>query len=219
MSPLHQLGHAQMFLCCPPAVTLATKLARPIRNLLLLLHNSWEWRKQWVNKSQWSQILPLVRASMCLPWTEPSMLQLQFSRSCVREGVSVRLKRSRSSLVEKLVWSAPLPRSTTVPESPCLDTCLWKIRSSIVPARKEHPDIKLSSSLCYMMNILRLCVFVYSDRLWGDDRCAQSSSVHLSILEPWPGHSRGKNCEREWHMCTQHHLVDMRYTLRVPWHI
>lgn len=40
MSPLHQLGHAQMFLCCPPAVTLATKLARPIRNLLLLLHNS-----------------------------------------------------------------------------------------------------------------------------------------------------------------------------------
>lgn len=71
--------------------------------------------------------------SLNSPGTDPSMLQLQFSRSWVREGVSVKLKRSRSSLVEKLVCSAPLPRSTTVPESPCLDTCLWKIRSSMVP--------------------------------------------------------------------------------------
>lgn len=61
------------------------------------------------------------------------MLQLQASRSCVMHGVSVRVKRSRSSLAEKLVCSAPLPKSTTVPERPCFDTCLWKIRSSMEP--------------------------------------------------------------------------------------
>lgn len=73
--------------------------------------------------------------------TEPSMLQLQLSRSCVKHGVSVRLKRSRSSLVEKVACSAPLPRSTTVPESPCLDTCLWNTRSSIVPAREPVHNV------------------------------------------------------------------------------
>lgn len=135
MSPLHQLGHAEMLLRRSPAVTLTTKLARPIRNLLVLLYDSWELRKKRLLKSL-SEVKYWRQCAACLPWTEPSMLQLQFSRSCVREGVSVRLKRSRKSLVEKLVWSAPLARSTTVPESPCLDTCLWNIRSSIVPARK-----------------------------------------------------------------------------------
>lgn len=75
------------------------------------------------------------------PTTEPSMLQLQLSRSCVKHGVSVRLKRSRSSLVEKVACSAPFPRSTTVPESPCLDTCLWNTRSSIVPVRNQYTSL------------------------------------------------------------------------------
>lgn len=74
------------------------------------------------------------------------MLQLQASRSCVMQGVSVRVKRSRSSLVEKLVCSAPLPRSTTVPERPCLDTCLWKMRSSIEPVKMERKHTHRSQS-------------------------------------------------------------------------
>ncbi|TNN75678.1 hypothetical protein EYF80_014041 [Liparis tanakae] len=40
MSPLHQLGHAEMLLRRPSAVTLTTELARPIRNLLLIAHDS-----------------------------------------------------------------------------------------------------------------------------------------------------------------------------------
>lgn len=108
-------------------------------------------------KSEWWVQRGKTLALMCqasllrIPWTEPSMLQLQFSRSCVIQGVSVRVKRSRSSLVEKLVCSAPLPRSTTVPESPCLDTCLWNIRSSIVPTKKSrtHPQKNESGSWWY----------------------------------------------------------------------
>lgn len=40
VSPLHQLGHAEMLLLRPSAVTLTTELARPIGILLLFLYNS-----------------------------------------------------------------------------------------------------------------------------------------------------------------------------------
>lgn len=107
----------------PAALLLLELIKRRKMNRLRGLFKYWQFSCQGALKSP--------------PMTEPSMLQLQLSRSCVKHGVSVRLKRSRSSLVEKVACSAPLPRSTTVPESPCLDTCLWNTRSSIVPARNQ----------------------------------------------------------------------------------
>lgn len=54
MSPLHQLGHADMLLrrrCLPPSVvTMTTELARPVWDLDLLLCNSWEWGQEWVDE-------------------------------------------------------------------------------------------------------------------------------------------------------------------------
>lgn len=101
--------------------------------------------------------------------TEPSMLQLQLSRSCVKHGVSVRLNRSRSSLVEKVACSAPFPRSTTVPESPCLDTCLWNTRSSIVPVKNQcTPLNKNHAEILYMRTKL---LAVISPRLRRETNC------------------------------------------------
>lgn len=40
MSPLHELGHAEMLLCRPLTVTLTTELAGPFGNQLLLLCDS-----------------------------------------------------------------------------------------------------------------------------------------------------------------------------------
>lgn len=139
MSPLHQLRHAVMLLSHSSTVARATELAGPVRNPLLFF--CWNLKKE----EKWKLSVYIntgifwncQRAAKSAPMTEPSMLQLQLSRSCVKHSVSVRLKRSRSSLVEKVVCSAPLPRSTTVPESPCLDTCLWNTRSSIVPVRNQ----------------------------------------------------------------------------------